>query len=211
MTLKKIAILLTFAAATSACSGGGATGETAAACQATAECGGDLTGTWQIDSECLSIDSPFQQPECQGSIKDVSVDVTGTVTYAPNAADTTDATAGTQTSTLSYTFAASERYSTACLKALNFEGATADSCHGLEVLWAGAVSVSCTPVTDACECDFADAESPPTDSEDFTISGHQIVMPNSDPVDYCRTGTHLVESAATSSSRAVITLHLKAP
>jgi len=199
------AVLIALAGCGVAC--GGANSASSESCQAAPTCGGDLSGSWQIDSECLSIDSPFEQPECQAAIRDVSVAVSGTVRYA---ASGTDSSAGTQTSNVSYQFAATERYSTPCLKALGFEGPSADACHGLELLWSGAVSVSCAPQAEACQCDSADAQTN-TESEAFTLAGHQIVTDGEDPVDYCRSGNRLVESASTGASRALITLHLQTP
>ncbi len=176
---------------------------TAASCPAPASCGGVLTGAWQIDAECLTIDSPFDQPECQSSIRDVAVRVQGSVSYTEGDGD---AGPSTQTSSLTYDFTASERYSSACLHALRFDGATADACHGLELLWAGAVSVSCTPDGDACQCDFADQENA-NDSEPFDTANGQILVPGTDPVGYCVQGDKLVESASTSSSHVVLSMH----
>lgn len=169
-------------------------------------CGGDLTGAWQIDSESLTIASPFDQPECQRSIQDAAVQVQGSVTYTTADATGRDAGASTQTSSLSYSFTASERYSNACLKSLNFDGATADACHGLEILWAGAVSVTCMPDGDACQCDFADQESA-DDTEPYSAANGQILVPGADPVDYCVHGDELVESASTESSHVVLKMH----
>jgi len=202
ISLANIAALTLMAGIVAACSSKSASdGAVANSCAEAKACGGDLRGTWQIDAECLSIASPFDQPECQSSIADVSVGIQGTVSYD-------DANAGTQTSALSYQFAATERYSSACLAALGFDGPTPEACHGLEVLWAGPISVSCMPVSGACVCDFADQESS-NDSQAFTISNQQIVPADgSEPIDFCRTGDRLVESSRTNSSRAVLTLHL---
>ncbi len=190
--------------ALSACgSSGGSDASTAPSCPAPASCGGDLIGAWQLDSECLTLDSPFDQPECTSSIQGVAVQVQGSVTYA---AGDGDAGTNTQTSAFTYAFTASERYSSACLKALRFDGATADACHGLELLWAGAVSVSCTPDGDACLCQFADQESA-GDSEPFSAENGQILVPGADPVAYCVNGDALVESASTSSSHVVLRMH----
>jgi len=169
-------------------------------------CGGDLAGAWQIDSESLTIDSPFDQPECQSAIRDAAVQVQGSVTYSAGDAAESDAGASTQTSSLSYAFSATERYSNACLKALSFDGATADACHGLEILWAGAVSVTCMPDGDACQCDFADRESA-DDTVTYRAANGQILVPGADPVDYCVQGNTLVETARTKSSHVVLSLH----
>ena len=172
-----------------------------------ARCGGDIVGTWALDSECLSIDSPFQQAECKSAIRDVSVSVQGTVKYAASAADPTT---GTQDASTHYEFSATERYDSACLKALGFEGATPDACHGLEILWAGAVAVTCSQAGSSCQCDFADAQQG-TDSEQFSLMEGQIQLSSSGTVDFCRTGDRLVETADTGSSHAVISLHLVMP
>src|SRR4051812_17916981 len=62
-------------------------------CAEITPCGGDLAGTWTIDSACLVIPSPFAPPECQAVITNVDVMATGTVTYVPSA---TNPSAGTQ-------------------------------------------------------------------------------------------------------------------
>ncbi|HEX3773503.1 MAG TPA: hypothetical protein VHV51_03510 [Polyangiaceae bacterium] len=201
ISLAKPVTLALLALAASACSSKGASASGGDVCAEVTACGGDLSGSWQIDSECLSIASPFDQPECQSSIADVSVGIQGSVSYD-------GASAGTQTSSLSYQFAATERYSAACLEALDFDGATPEACHGLELLWAGPISVSCAPASDACECDFADQESS-NDAQSFTVVNDQILPSDgSEPIDFCRTGDRLVETASTDSSRAVLTLHL---
>jgi len=175
-------------------------------CGSESHCGGDPLGTWAIDSECLTIDSPFQQPECQNAIQNVSVTVHGSVTYDANA----EAGTGMQQSVVDSQFALTEQYSEACLKAIGFEGASADACHGLELLWAGTVAVSCQPVSGACSCDFADHQRS-TDSQGFTLDGAQIVYDDSSRVDFCQNGDHLVETAATDSSRVIVSLHRASP
>ena len=181
--------------------------EAAPSCGTESRCGGNPMGTWAIDSECLTIDSPFQQPECQNAIQNVSVTVHGSVTYDASAGA---GGLGTQQSEVDSQFALSEHYSDACLKAIGFDGASADACHGLELLWAGTVAVSCQPITGACACDFADHQHS-TDSQGFRLDGPQIVFDDSSRVDYCQSGDHLVETTATDSSRVIVSLHRTSP
>lgn len=185
--------------------GGSAASEPA--CQDVTPCGGDLSGTWIIDSGCLTLKSPFTQPECQAIERGAEYLPTGTITYASSAADPRT---GTIEPSYSYRFTADEAYSPACLSALGFHPGTAEACAGLEALWSGPFLVSCVEAQGGCECSFADEQNA-NQSADYTIDEGRIVFSPTDTVDYCRTGTTLVESAVTDSSISRVRLHLRNP
>jgi hypothetical protein len=179
---------------------------TAASCPSVTRCGGDVAGTWQIDSECIVMAAPFAEPECRDVVQQSTVDASGSVTYTPGS----DPASGTQTLHLEYTLAITHVYSAACLRAIGSGAASPASCQGLELYWAGAYSVTCAPMNDACECHFAD-QNTLDQVDDYTLAGEQIVLASSGPVDYCRQGDGLVESTAPDASASFLSLHLGAP
>lgn len=177
------------------------------ACDAVASCGGDISGVWDIVSGCLTIESPFSQPECQVAVRSAEFVPTGTVTYAPSP---TDAHGGTLQPDYRYRFTAREVYSAACLTALTFTPGTDDACLGLQVLWGGPIAVSCSRAEGGCACDFAD-EQIADQPADYALRDGQIVFSETNIVDYCRMGDSLLESVATDSSISRVTLRRRTP
>jgi hypothetical protein len=175
-------------------------------CPSATPCGGDVAGTWQIDSECIVMAPPFAEPECRDVVRRSTVDAGGSVTYTPGS----DPTSGTQTLHLQYTLAITHVYSAACLRAIGSGAASAASCQGLQLYWAGVYSVTCMQVNDTCECQFAD-QNTLDQVDDYTITGEQIVLTSSGPVDYCRQGDKLVESTAPDGSASFLSLRLGVP
>jgi hypothetical protein len=179
-------------------SAGGAT------CTATTACGGDVAGTWAVDSECLTIDSPFAEPECQSAVRKSNVTVAGTVTYTPSA---NDPNSGTQQVNLSYSIDIDEVYSADCLKAIGLGGPSVQACAGLQAYWTGPYAETCTPRQDGCECTFTD-QSKIDQSDSYTIQNQQLVLASSGSTDFCRSGSTLVEGSTTTSATSTLRMHL---
>lgn len=176
-------------------------------CGPVVPCGGDLAGIWEVDSECLSIQSPFTQPECQAAVRAVELASSGTISYTVLPLDPES---GTMQPNFTYRLAADEIYSMACLVALGFAGGTAEACQGLELLWAGPIAVTCAPALGGCRCQFADEQRVDAPM-DYTIRDGQIVFSPTDVVSYCRTGDSLLESAVTDAAVSRVALHLRRP
>jgi hypothetical protein len=176
----------------------------ATTCMATTACGGDVAGTWAVDSECVAIDSPFAEPECQNAVRKSNVSVAGTVTYTPSA---NDPNAGTQQVSLTYSIDIDEDYSAACLKAIGLGGPSAQACAGLQAYWTGPYAETCSPQQDSCECTFTD-QSKIDQSDSYTIENQQLVLASSGPTDFCRSGDTLVEGSTTSSATSTLRMHL---
>jgi hypothetical protein len=188
--------------------GGGCSSSSAAppanSCTAVSACGGDVAGTWQVDSECLAITSPFAEPECRSAVQHSNVSVTGTVTYAPS---TSDPSQGTQHATLQYSLDIDEVYSAACLKAVGLGGASPQACAGLQAYWTGPYAETCTVKDDGCECTFSDKNTI-DQSDTYTVQDHQLVLASSGPSDFCRSGDTLVEGTTTTSATSALRMHL---
>ena len=175
-----------------------------ASCVAAAACGGDVAGTWQVDDECIAIASPFAQHECQQAVNRSTVTVSGTVVYTPSAGDPTT---GTQQSNLTYVLSIDEIYSDACLVAIGSKGPSAAACNGLQSYWTGPYAVTCSPRGDTCECQFED-QGTIQQTDTYAIVGTQLVLASSGAVDYCRSGSSLVESSVHGISTSRLTMHL---
>jgi hypothetical protein len=180
-------------------SGGGSSG---GACAETSACGGDVAGTWQFDSACLSIAPPFAEAACQDAVRQSSITVSGTVAYTPSASDPNS---GTQEVDATYSFVIDEVYSDACLKALQFRGASAQACAALQSYFAGPYALACAPLADTCDCTFSDRETV-HQSEPYSIQGMQIVVASSG-AGFCRAGDVLVVSSDVDGSVSRQTLH----
>jgi hypothetical protein len=202
-----VKIAMPLAACCLAACGSPAASTSAPSCAVVAACGGDLSGTWEFDSGCLTLKPPFQQPECQTTERSAEYTPRGTVTYSISA---TQPLTGTIEPSFSWRFTADEVYSPACLSALGFTPGTKEACDGLAVFWSGPFVVSCFQAQGGCECTFADEQNADQPA-DFSIADGQIVLSPGDVRDYCRTGTSLVESTVSDSSISRVSLHLRDP
>lgn len=184
------------------CSAGNGGASSGTACVSVTPCGGDVTGTWTVDSECIAVASPFAEAACQNAVHHSTVTVTGTVVYTPSP---TDPTTGTQAADLQYQLSIDEIYSGACLAAIGLQGPSPEACSGLQVYWTGPYAVTCTPQAGACECRFAD-EGTIDQSDTYSVVGQEITLASSGPVDFCRAGDALVESSVSGLSTSRLTL-----
>ncbi|HEY4012952.1 MAG TPA: hypothetical protein VGM06_06425 [Polyangiaceae bacterium] len=175
-------------------------------CQPFAACGGDVSGTWEIDSDCLTITPPFSDPACQSVVSQSSFTATGTVIYA---SATNDPTQGTEQVDAHFAFVIEEVFSGACLVALGLVGPSEQACDGLQTYFAGPYAVTCAPDSGTCRCQFSDDETV-QQSDTYVTDGQSLTLASSGNVSFCRTGDVLVEAQGT-SSLAGLRMHLQAP
>jgi len=175
-----------------ACSDAGDDGE---ACAPVVACGGDVVGTWEIESICISDEAAesFEAtlpPECAGSFLDADVQLDGaTLEYAAD---------GTLTSSGTATVLAQYRFSEACLLAISpgFPDLSESTCDALadsvedDLVADGTNSTAeCSLGAGACECETSQVGDT-TNSGSYTLTSDQIVVgPVSLP--YCVSGDEL--------------------
>ena len=169
-------------------------------------CGGDLVGTWTIDSACTDnfirlMGTAVDQPECGGLIVDTQSDATGTFTF----------TANTLSSSATLSIDVTARYTPACVMALA-NGAAVDlaaTCSSLSDQYAMMPSVSgasCAIEGDNCDC-ILSFDQPVSTNEMYTVSGNTITYPNDpDPITYCVTGNQLQMGGRTMGAALLLTL-----
>jgi hypothetical protein len=165
------------------------------ACAPVVACGGDIVGTWQVESICISdsVRETYESelpPECAGSYVRADAELgDATLEYTAD---------GVLTSAGSATAIASFRFSEACLLAADetFPGLSEASCAALEdsVELALAsddpsVQVSCELGDGACECETRQLTSTMA-SGTYTVEDDQIVV-GGQALDYCVSGDEL--------------------
>ena len=166
-----------------------------AACAPVVACGGDVVGTWQIESICISdeVADTFEAElpaECAGSFLDADVQVNDAI--LEYSAD------GTLTSSGAATVLAQYRFSEACLLAISpdFPDLSESTCDALadstevDLAADGTNStVTCSLGAGACECETSQVGDT-TSSGSYTLMNDQIVVgPLTLP--YCVSGDEL--------------------
>jgi hypothetical protein len=166
-----------------------------ATCAPVVACGGDVVGTWELESICIgdAVSEIFEAelpPECAGSFVGTDVQLSdATLEYTAD---------GTLTSSGSATVNAQYRFSEACLLAVSpeFPDLSESTCTGLAdstefALGADdpSVMVTCQLGSGACDCETTQ-ETNTASSGSYTLSNDQIVVgPVSLP--YCVSGDEL--------------------
>jgi hypothetical protein len=161
-------------------------------------CGGDIEGTWAIDSLCIqgdviaSVTASMNMPAaCNGALKDFTFEnPTGTVSYA----------GGYESANVTVATSVEMDINSACASALSGTPVTVDAtlCSLLQGNLLGSNSpysgATCTFGSGACQCALQGEEAS-TDVTGYTVSGHTITYTDgSAPADYCVSGTQLTES-----------------
>jgi hypothetical protein len=176
------------------CGGGSGSG---GICSGLDPCGGDIEGTWAIDSMCIAGDvvaamsGGFGLPSaCNGALKSFAFEnPTGTITYA----------GGYETADLTVTMSMAMDYTSACASAMVGSAVTLDAtlCDLLqqELLTSGNYSsAACSFGGGACHC-AVKGEQTSSGVTGYTASGHTIQYTDgSASMDYCVSGTQLTES-----------------
>jgi hypothetical protein len=164
-------------------------------------CGGDVVGTWNVESYCLTLaqpPAPDELPECQNVLRSVSVDAEGPITF----------TADMVTSNLTTTTALVLVLTDACAQALGGGNVTSTMCDSLEAQYTSNPeysSASCRFAPGSCSCSIVTVPSTTSETNPYSISGNQILIPSAETTDYCVDGDRLSLSATgTDSSYSIV-------
>ncbi|HSY25487.1 MAG TPA: hypothetical protein VK841_25375 [Polyangiaceae bacterium] len=164
------------AAGTTGASGGtgtsgttsGTSGSTTSCNQAFTPCGGDVTGTWTIVSDCI-VSSAEADAGCVGETGTVTVQ-SGSETLTFNAgAYSVSATQGTSSETLTIPIA--------CLSVAGFDAGTL--CDEESLLFAqadGGSTGSCTLSASSCTCSGTTTTSSDASSGTYVLSGNTVMI-----------------------------------
>jgi hypothetical protein len=174
-------------------------------------CGGDLTGKWAIDGVCLEGDirsaatsSTDMPSQCSDMLKDVSVQMSGTVEFK-NGIQTTDTT-----NSMVMTF----KITSSCASAINNTSMTMtkemcdlmgsfmkpDTTDGQDM------TAKCSFSGGTCNCTMTTSGRSQT-STGYTVSGNTLTTEDGDVVDYCVSGNTLTTRAQSSSMSGQTKLH----
>lgn len=176
---------------------GDSDGNSLDACEPIEPCGGELVGSWRVESSCSArteeraIDTLEEElpPECNESLQSAESDSSDlSLTFG---ADGTLTIAGSASLRLEYTF------NDSCLAALypGLGSASADTCNQLGPDMAGAMpsglinTASCTFASGGCACAFAFAPDVST-SGPYTAANGQLTVEDQS-LAYCVSGDEL--------------------
>src|SRR5262245_5481701 len=113
-------------------------------------CGGDVVGTWNVDSFCLTFSeppAPADAPECNDFLRDYGIEAGGTLTFTAD---------GMSTANLTTQVRIDVAMTDACAQALGGANVTQALCDELEATYAGNTaeyeSADCTFSPGACWC-----------------------------------------------------------
>jgi hypothetical protein len=176
------------------CGGGSGSG---GVCSGLDPCGGDIEGTWAIDSMCIAGDivaamsGDLGLPSaCSGALTSFAFEnPSGTITYA----------GGYETANLTITMSMAMTYNSACASAAAGTTVTVDAtlCSLLQqdlLASSDYSSVACSFGGGACHC-AVKGEQTSSGVTGYTVSGNTIEYTDgSDPMDYCVSGAQLTES-----------------
>jgi len=178
--------------ATAGCGGHTGADGSGAQCEGPAPCGGNLEGTWQVDSLCVEGDLaaalnalPGTPSACNTMVQSASEAFHGTVTYA-NGTETIDVTADVVMEVL---------YTPACYSATAGVPLSAGACsyQQQQLVAQSGYTAACQLEVGGCRCS-ASKQSQSTQVSSYTVSGSRITYTDGDdPMDYCVSGTTLTE------------------
>ncbi|HEY2406385.1 MAG TPA: hypothetical protein VGI10_10300 [Polyangiaceae bacterium] len=165
--------------------------DTGPQCAAPAACGGDLVGTWLLESACAAV-SETVNDSCQIVVDSSSVSATGTVTYNDD---------GTYTSSITYSGAYTETYPASCL-------ADGSMCSDLAAMLGDACS---TNSDGSCACSVPTSGLPVSSTGGYTVSGSALQLSSmpTQSTQYCVQGDklgELVQDLTTGGDLAVMML-----
>jgi hypothetical protein len=162
-------------------------------CSAFTACGGDLTGQWAIDGVCTEGDFAAARmggtdlpEECKNAVQSVSVQMSGTLTYA----------SGIETSDIRMTMKVKYTFTAACISAMAGGVSvpmTQEVCSAAGSVGGGdpeAPTISCNLAGNACNCNMTiDTQGTGTDS--YTVSGSIMTYTDGDSAQFCVSGDKL--------------------
>jgi hypothetical protein len=168
--------------------------DSAASCEKSAGCGGDLVGTWKIASACFDSPPMMASMSCPGLTTTTNLDEQGTVTYRAD---------GTYTGNLTLSGSVNVSVPASCLTQ---QGTTVTCAQLQESLRASAAysSVTCTG-SSGCSCVAQIAPQTQAPSGTYAVSGSTVTHSagnSPDSNDFCVQGTTLTMTASSSSATA---------
>jgi hypothetical protein len=149
-------------------------------------CGGDISGTWMVDSMCLNDDlstellSELNLPsECSEFFQNATVSTTGTLTYAND----------NETAKLTETLAITVEYTDLCLSALVGQTTLMDlsACNDMQnqlATRADVRAVTCSLVGTTCMCSLTEKRVIDT-LTGYVANGTSLAYITGDSADYC--------------------------
>lgn len=153
-----------------------------------AACGGDVVGTWEVDSACVTIDElPMlsDDPECQDFVRDYSVDVEGTITFTTDGMTETNVT---NTVNLEVDITA------ACWEAFSGTDLNSTACALIEanLLAEGEFSsAACSFDSGVCSCSLVRQPMTTSETGTYTIEGNELIDQDGEAAGYCVEGDEL--------------------
>jgi hypothetical protein len=182
--LLSVSCVVALASMASGCGGGSSSG---GACVGATACGGDIVGTWNITSSCVSLNASMFSTVCPAATSNFSnLSITGTMNFAA---------ALTYTATTSSSGAATVSLPASCLT----QQGTSVSCADLNLLFAtnpAFSSAECTGTT-TCTCSVTFSNQTSTETGTYTTTPAGLLSqvaadtPGSDDSNYCVKGSTL--------------------
>lgn len=150
-------------------------------------CGGDVVGTWNVESFCLTFTEPpvvIDEPECRNLLHDYGVDAEGTLTFSAD---------GMMTSNLTTTTTLEIVLTDACTQALGGTNVTSAMCDSLEAEYQSDPAYSsagCSFLPGRCSCNIVSVPTTTSTTNPYSIDGNQLIT-GADASDYCVEGDRL--------------------
>lgn len=203
---RQLILIVALSSALTACNpqtGGGVTQDgTGASCPAGA-CGGDVVGTWNIESSCvtgagLAAAMDFREPACDGAFSKVQTRTSGSITFAPD---------GTLTSSQSSVLDMDVVLTPACIQAISNGAGAANVCPALEQRFLQSMefaAVACGVQAGACLCSLSTPEQRLDHSGTYRIEGVELVDQVRHP--YCVEGDRMLYSTTANQVTSTLTL-----
>lgn len=170
--------------------GGGSDG--LATCGAFSACGGDLAGKWSIDGVCVddnladAMEAEMELPAaCDGIVKDIDVDISGTFQYAN----------GTETADVSMAYSVQFDYTATCLTAMAGTTISVDQtiCSALASSQGSAdgFDTTCKLASGGCSCAMSISKNSIQDTDTYSTNGGTLSYGDGESVEYCVAGDTL--------------------
>jgi hypothetical protein len=161
-------------------------------CMSFLACGGDPTGTWNINGICLKGDLNAEMfaetnlpVDCSDIFQNAAISASGSITYANS----------TETLNFDTTITATAQYTESCLSAVLGQPSTMDSttCNDLQTQWSSRVNVdsaSCSLIGTTCSCAISETLSV-NKTNGYTIDIDALNYMNGSSSEFCVSGVTL--------------------
>jgi hypothetical protein len=169
----------------------GDAGADAGSCDMLDACGGDVVGSWSVQSLCFAnaevlFAAALDEPMCEGAIKSSQVHASGTYVYGKDGSASADVVYSIEFGTL---------WSAACLSALAGQSVTPDAaqCAGLQQQYENLPEIDSAPCRlqgNACACSISTGENVTTTPGSYSVKGNTLQQ-GDDNSPYCVQGDTL--------------------